>query len=121
MPIQLRARVTEALDDDLNAPRATAALFDFVTVVNRTLDAGAAVPVEAREVWAWVMGVLDLVPGPAAVDSELAAWVEGKLAERLEARRGRDFARADAIRKEVEARGVEIEDTPQGPKWRLRQ
>jgi cysteinyl-tRNA synthetase len=118
--VELRARVTEALDDDLNAPRATAALFDFVTAANRTLDAGAAVPAEAREVWAWVMGVLDVVPGPTTVDGDLAAWVEGKLAERLEARRGRDFARADAIRKEVEARGVEIEDTPQGPKWRVR-
>ena len=59
-------------------------------------------------------------PAPAKVDGDLAAWVEGKLAERLEARRARDFARADALRKEVEARGVEIEDTPQGPKWRLR-
>jgi cysteinyl-tRNA synthetase len=118
--VELRARVTEALDDDLNAPRATAALFDFVTAANRALDAGATVPAEAREVWSWVMGVLDVVPGPAKVDGDLAAWVEGKLAERLEARRGRDFARADAIRKEVEAKGVEIEDTPQGPKWKLR-
>ena len=66
------------------------------------------------------MGVLDVVPGPARVDTDLASWVEGKLAERLEARRSRDFARADALRKEVEDRGVEVEDTPAGPKWRLR-
>jgi cysteinyl-tRNA synthetase len=42
------------------------------------------------------------------------------LAERFAARQAREFARADAIRKEVEARGVEVEDTPQGPKWRLK-
>jgi cysteinyl-tRNA synthetase len=116
----LRRDASAALDDDLNAPRAVAALFDFITAANRALDAGAAVPAEAREAWAWVMGVLDVVPGPAKVDDDLARWVEGKLAERLQARRERDFARADAIRKEVEARGVEVEDTPQGPKWRLR-
>ncbi|HTK55465.1 MAG TPA: cysteine--tRNA ligase [Gemmatimonadales bacterium] len=116
----LKRDATAALDDDLNAPRAVAALFDFVTAANRALDAGSAIPAEAREAWAWAMGVLDVVPGPAKVDGELAAWVEGKLAERLEARRGRDFARADALRKEVEARGVEIEDTPTGPKWRMR-
>jgi cysteinyl-tRNA synthetase len=116
----LRAGVTEALDDDLNAPRAVAALFDFITAANRALDAGARVSPEAREGWAWAMGVLDLVPGPAQVDADLATWVEAKLAERVEARRARDFARADAIRKEVEARGVEVEDTPQGPKWRVR-
>ena len=118
--VGFRAAFTEALDDDLNAPRATAALFDFVTAGNRSLDGGAAIPAEARSAWAWAMTVLDVVPGPAKVDSDLAAWVDGKLAERVAARQARDFARADAIRKEVEGRGVEVEDTPQGPKWRLR-
>lgn len=116
----LRRDVTAAMDDDLNAPRGIAALFDFVTAANRALDAGAAVPAEARTGWAWVMGLFDVVPGPARVDADLAAWVEGKLQERFSARQARDFARADAIRKEVEARGVEVEDTPQGPKWRVK-
>ena len=115
-----RAAFTEALDDDLNAPRATAALFDFVTAGNRALDGGAAIPDDARAVWAWAMSVLDVVPGPVVVDAGLAAWVDGKLAERVAARQARDFARADAIRQEVEGRGVEVEDTAQGPKWRLR-
>lgn len=116
----LRRDATDALDEDLNAPRAVAALFEFITAANRALDGGAAVPAEAREAWRWLMEVLDVVPGPAQVEAGLAAWVEGKLAERLEARRSRDFARADALRKEVEGRGVEVEDTPQGPKWRVR-
>jgi cysteinyl-tRNA synthetase len=115
-----RASFTEALDDDLNAPRATAALFEFVTAGNHALDGGASIPEEARSAWAWAMTVLDVVPGPAKVDSDLAAWVDGKLAERVAARQGRDFARADAIRKEVEGKGVEVEDTPAGPKWRVR-
>jgi cysteinyl-tRNA synthetase len=117
---EFRAAFTAAMNEDLNAPRAVAALFDLITAGNRGLDAGAAVPQELRAVWEWAMGVIDVVPGPAKVESDLAAWVDAKLAERVEARKGRDFARADAIRKEVEGRGVEIEDTPQGPKWRVR-
>ena len=117
---ELKRGVTEALDDDLNAPRGVAALFEFVTAANRALDGGAGVAEEARSAWAWVMGVFDVVPGPAKVEADLAAWVDAKLAERVAARAARDFARADALRREVEARGVEVEDTPAGPKWRLR-
>jgi cysteinyl-tRNA synthetase len=62
--------------------------------------------------------VLDLVPEPADSDPELAQWIEEKLAARKNARARREFAQADAIRTEIEARGVAIEDGPQGTKWK---
>jgi len=65
-----------------------------------------------------VNGVLDLVPGDAEVDSALSAWVEERLAARREARGRRDFAAADAIRGELDGRGISIEDTPQGTRWK---
>ncbi len=108
-----------ALDDDLNAPRACAALFQLVHEGNGALDAGAAGGAVARDVLDRAMAVLDVLPTPKAVDPAVAHWVEERLAARDKARRAKDFREADRIRAELKARGVEIEDTPSGTKWRM--
>jgi len=66
-----------------------------------------------------VAGLLDVLPTPKVVDPSLANWVAERLAAREQARKSKDFKAADAIRAELKARGVEIEDTPQGTKWRV--
>jgi cysteinyl-tRNA synthetase len=111
-----------ALNDDLNAPRAVAALFEFVRAANRELDkpapgggAGAALAAFER-----VAGVLDVLPTSKRVDPGLARWVEERIAARAQARKSKDFKAADAIRAELAGRGVEIEDTPLGTKWKTR-
>lgn len=122
-----------ALFDDLNAPEALAALFTFIKRVNGELDRALAGGVSqgavggpeasldvARRAFAAMDGVLDLVPGPAPLDAGLAAWVEERLEARKAARQARDFSTSDAIRDELRARGIEIEDTPAGVKWRQR-
>jgi cysteinyl-tRNA synthetase len=111
-----------AMDDDLSAPQAVGAVFTFVRTANRELDDGrwsggdATVALEAFD---RVMAVLDVLPTASMADA-LREWVEAKIGERAEARRARDFSRADAIRDEVARRGVELEDTPQGTRWRRR-
>ena len=62
--------------------------------------------------------MLDVVPETAGPDPELALWVEERLKARKQARAQRDFVRADSIRAEIEGRGVAIEDSPQGTKWK---
>jgi cysteinyl-tRNA synthetase len=64
-------------------------------------------------------GVLDLVPERAEASTELANWVEERLAARRAARGRRDFAEADRIRAELTARGVSVEDAGGGTKWKL--
>ncbi|HSH44654.1 MAG TPA: cysteine--tRNA ligase [Longimicrobiales bacterium] len=114
-----------ALDDDLNVPAALGALFTFIRETNTALDEGARSTTglaRARDALASMDDVLGLIaladsePGP---DEELAEWVNGKLEERQQARADRDFARADAIRDELAAAGVVVEDTPQGARWKL--
>ena len=120
---ELRRAFTVALDDDLNAPQALGAIFTFVRTVNRELDGGTLAPggiAAALAAFDWVMGVLEVLPSVADVDTELQAWVEARIREREAARKARDFTRADAIRAELLARGVDLEDTPGGTRWRKR-
>jgi cysteinyl-tRNA synthetase len=109
-----------ALDDDLDAPRATAALFDFVRGANRELDRASGAPGAAAALGALErsMAVLDVLPSAPAPDAELARWVEPQLAARDAARKSKDFKAADRIRAALRERGVELEDTPTGTKWR---
>ena len=120
---KMENEVTAALTDDLNAPRAAAALFDFVRAANRELDrpASSGGIAAARAVFERVAGarLLDVLPSQRAVDPALGKWVEERIAARAQARKSKDFKAADAIRAELVARGVEIEDTPTGTKWRL--
>ena len=108
-----------ALDDDLNAPRACAALFQLVHDGNAALDVGAPGAAVALTVLDRAMEVLDVLPTAKRLDAELRRWIQDRLAARDKARKAKDFKEADRIRAELAARGVEIEDTPSGTKWRL--
>jgi cysteinyl-tRNA synthetase len=118
---ETEAEVKAALFDDLNAPIALGALFTFVRRANAELDRNGVdkrALERAREVFSRVNSVLDVVPEAVGPDPELAGWVEERLTARKAARAQRDFAAADRIRGEIEAKGVAIEDTPQGTKWK---
>ncbi|NJD10206.1 MAG: cysteine--tRNA ligase [Gemmatimonadetes bacterium] len=115
-----------ALDDDLNTPAALAALFNFVREANAELDRdqpldqgaiGAARSALQRADDA--LGVLALARMESqAVDDEFGSWVEQRIEARRLARESRDFATADRIRDELKQRGVVLEDTPRGVRWR---
>jgi cysteinyl-tRNA synthetase len=118
---ELERDARAAFFDDLNAPEAMAALFSFIRRANAELDrSGDDVSAleRAREAFALVNGVLDIVPEPVAGDEELSRYVEGRLADRRAARARRDFAAADGIRDELTSKGIAIEDGPQGTRWK---
>ncbi|MDG7011298.1 MAG: cysteine--tRNA ligase [Nitrososphaerota archaeon] len=106
-----------AMDDDLNTPRAITAALGLTKKLNTMIDsrtlgeAGAAAALEALEKANEVLGVLDfedpLAPGLAALVSRREA-----------ARKRKDFAEADRLRKELLAAGVAVEDTPAGTVWK---
>ncbi|NIR43888.1 MAG: cysteine--tRNA ligase [Gemmatimonadetes bacterium] len=117
-----------ALDDDLNLAAAWGALFTLVREANAALDEADG-PVRATDADAVldalasmdrVFGVLELADQETTeVSDDLRRWIEQQLADRAEARQQKDFSRADAIREALAEAGVEVEDTPAGPRWRL--
>ena len=117
---QLKKEFTAALDDDLNISRVLSRLFALVGEVNADLDRGklghgAATAVLSRlQELDEVLGVMNLPQAAAAPDAEIEALV----AAREEARQRRDWAAADQLRQQLAAQGLEITDTPAGPRWR---
>jgi cysteinyl-tRNA synthetase len=117
----LLVEATNSLSDDLNAPRAQGALFEFISAANREFDLrGTNVEAlqRAREAFRQVNAVLDIVPDRGSEDAELTKWVEEQLAARTAARQKRDFAAADTVRKALEEKGIAIEDSPSGTRWK---
>ncbi len=114
-----RERFEAALDDDLNTSAALAALFDFIRDVNRRLAADEVRAGDRERILAAFRrmdSVLDLMPAASAADGDEA--IEALVREREAARKNRDWARADAIRDQLQSMGVVIKDTPEGTVWR---
>lgn len=114
--------VVLALEDDLNTPEAYAGLHELRDVASqldgdarqkaiaRLRDAGRLMGFLGADPAEWFRG--DAGGGPSAED------IENRLAERAEARKAKDFAKADRIRDELEAQGIVIEDGAGGATWR---
>jgi cysteinyl-tRNA synthetase len=118
-----------AMNDDLGTPAAVAVLHNVVREGNQRLEAGETDLVATR--LAEVLGMLailgldaDSAAWERRVDQQLTAVVEGLVTELLKhreaARERKDFGAADAIRDSLAALGVEVLDTQQGPRWRVR-
>jgi cysteinyl-tRNA synthetase len=115
------SRFKTAMDDDFNTPEAMAVLFDLANEVNKSRSAEVASQLKAL---AGVLGLLQRDPEVFLQGSQIAGdgyapeQIELLIEQRLEARRSKNFAEADRIRKELLDGGVVLEDGPQGTIWR---
>jgi cysteinyl-tRNA synthetase len=121
----LPPELIEALSDDLNTPEALAILARLAENARKATGADEKKAAKTALLGAGAfLGLLQQDPeawfkrgsAAGAIDP---AWVEKLLAERADARKRKDFAAADRIRDELSARGVVIEDGPQGARWKI--
>ena len=115
---EVRTGYRDALDDDLNLPLGIGLVFELAREANAAMDAGR---VGQRSRNALMQLVDDFDAHLDIVRSDepgLAQEVERLIAEREAARKGRDFGRADQIREELRGKGIALEDSKDGVRWR---
>ena len=118
-----RRQFFEAMDDDLNTPRALAALFDLAREINRSSDAGQQVS-GAQDSLRHMGGILGLTfdqpKSQEGAATGAGPFIDLLLETRAALRQARQFEQADRIRHGLEELGVSVEDTPNGPVWQFR-
>ena len=120
-PEGFRSRFVEAMDDDLNTPRALAVLFDLAREINRGRESDSDVS-DAQQALTDLAGVLglDLTGSDEDAGASASPFIQLLVDLRSDLRAARQFEQADRIRDELANLGVSLEDTPSGTEWTLR-
>lgn len=108
------------MEDDLNTADAITVLFDLAKFINTNLDSDSSKEFVEKtfEVYARLYEVLGLVANKKESDVD-EEFIEEKIAERNEAKKNKDFAKADKIRDDLKEMGIILKDTREGTKWEI--
>lgn len=114
-----RDRFIEAMDDDINTADAISIIFELARFSNTNVTENSSLEWAEKNLSLFneLTGVLNIIKAEdtASNDNE---QIEKLIKDRVEAKKNKDFALADAIRDELKSMGIEIEDTRQGTKWK---
>ncbi len=119
-----RTQFETAMEDDFNTADAITAVFELVKWINSTVNDGQAQYTKAflaaleQELLSLTEVCGLIVERDDSLQDDEAAYVESKIAERTAAKKAKDFAKADAIRAELLEKGIILEDTREGVKWK---
>ncbi|MGA8943403.1 MAG: cysteine--tRNA ligase [Thermoactinomyces sp.] len=117
---QLTDQFKDEMNDDFNTANAISVLFEAVKLANETVARPVVARKTLRLILDWFKKHGEDVLGLVKTETEdtLEQEIEALIQERQKARKARDFAKADAIRDQLMAQGIILEDTPQGVRWR---
>lgn len=111
----------EAMDDDFNSPKALAAIHEFITKINSSLDNRKDILDKARDTLLELLGIfgLDLTKKKGVDDAKINELMDLIINIREIARKEKNYELSDQIREKLRAVGIQIEDTEDGPRWKI--
>jgi len=121
--MEFKKKFEAAMDDDFNSAAALAVIFELIRYYYKKLEEGEVEKECLEEMKDSVLelcGVLGLEVKPLGKAKEHSEEIENLIREREEARKKKDFKRADEIRNQLKEMGIELEDTPYGTRWKYR-
>ena len=116
----LRKEFQKNLDDDLNMPKALASIFVFISKINKLMDENKLSKEDGQKIFGLFLdldAILSLNLTGIEIE-ELPNEIQNLIDQREEARKNKDFKKADQLRTEILERGYEVKDTPSGARWK---